>query len=144
MAIQNFISEQIDEIFDKCKEIKIYIDNISTTYQKGSKEFNDMLQLWQIRVNSGYEMPAFGVSIHDLTIKELEKGIYIEFIFDKQESHNDMPYETLLVKLQENQYGYQLIRQYDGKYQGRCLYINTTEVNDDLLNYIQSNINKKD
>lgn len=144
MAIQNFVREEINSVFDDCYAIKIYDNNHKIIFEKGTKEFDKILQLWQITVNSGYEMPAFGVSIHELTIEDMQKGLHIEFLFDKLNYHNEMPFDSLLLKLQENQYGYQLIRHYEDKYQGRCFYVNTTEINNDLYDYIQSLTAKKD
>ena len=143
MAIQNFLTEQINTVFDDCSSIKLYNDGKVKTFEKGSLEFEKIIQLWQITVNSGYEMPAFGVSIHELTMQSLQSGTHIEFVFDEVNYHNDMPFDSLLLSLQPNQYGYQLIRHYDDKYQGRCLYVNTTEINNDLYDYIESIINEK-
>ncbi len=138
MAIQNFLTEQINSVFDDCIGIKLYKDGKEKIINKDSKEFEKILQLWQITVNAGYEMPAFGVSIHELTMKDLQNGLHIEFLFDGVMYHNEMPFDSLLVKLQENQGGYQLIRHTDNKYQGRCLYINTIDNDNEFYNYIDS------
>ena len=102
MAIQNFLTEQINTVFDDCSCIKIYNDGNVKTYNKGSAEFDKIIQLWQITVNSGYEMPAFGVSIHELTMQSLQSGTHIEFVFDEVNYHNDMPFDSLLLSLQPN------------------------------------------
>lgn len=138
MAIQNYLQDQINSAFDDCQKIIIYDNGKQKEFAKDTKEYDKILQLWQIAVNSGYEMPAYGVSLDKETRKDLESGFYMEFIFDETKTHNEMPYDALLIKLMQNQGGYQLIRLHDGIYEGRCFYININEINNDLYDYINS------
>ena len=138
MAIQNFLSEQINSVFDDCCGIRIYKNGKVKEIKKDTQEFSKILQMWQITINGGIEMPAFGVSLHGLTLQDLKEGLHIEFLFDKTLYHNEMPFDSLLIKLQDSQGGYQLIRHCDDKYQGRCFYINTFDIDDSFYNFINS------
>ena len=75
-------------------------------------------------IYNSYEMPAFGVSIHEHTMQALQSGFWIKFNFKEQMKHNDMPFDALLVNIMPNDKGFNLIREVDGKYEGRCFYLN--------------------
>ena len=68
------------------------------------------------------EMPAFGVALHDETLEAMQSGLWIEFEFGGINIHKGMCFEKLLLKLEKNIYGFNLMRFYDGKYDGRCFY----------------------
>ena len=83
--------------------------------------------------NNSREMPAFGVALHDDTIEAMKNGVWLELTFDKIYTHNEMVFEKLLIKVEENLTGFNIIRFYGGQYQGRCFYI-------DLVNYDTSKL----
>ena len=141
MAIHKFMQDQINYVFDDCKKIKIYKNDKIIKFERDSKEFGKIMDIWQMTLKNSYEMPSLGVSLDDETKTAIKKGLFIEFIFDKTYSHNEMPFDTLLVEIVENQGGYQLHRNYDNQYQGRCYYLNIFEINNDLYDYI-NNIEK--
>ena len=67
-------------------------------------------------------MPAFGVSLHNETITEIKKDIWLKINFNHVLEKNGLPFYSLLFKL-ENVQGLNLIRLYNNKFDGRCLYL---------------------
>lgn len=135
------MQEQIDFVFNDCNAIKFYKNGRTKIILKDEKSFDEFMQLWQINLKNSYEMPSLGVSLDSETKQALSSGYYVEFLFDKQIFHNDMPFDSLLVELSKNQGGYQLIRGLDNTYEGRCFYVNLIENdNNELLNFVKNNL----
>jgi hypothetical protein len=68
------------------------------------------------------QMPALGVSLDGLTREELKDGLWIQFDFEKEMIYSDMAFDSLLIKLEKDCYGLNVIRKYQGLYDGRCFY----------------------
>ena len=98
----------------KCGEVK--------QINKNQKEYNLIIKNLEKLYQSSYLMPAFGVSLHDETIKFIQSGDWLEIVYNEEQTKNDLPYSSLLIKL-ESGYGTNIIRKYNGKYEGRCLYL---------------------
>ena len=79
-------------------------------------------------------MPAFGVSLHDETLNEIKKDSWLKINFESLIEKSGLPFSSLLFKLEEVQ-GFNLIRQYKNKYEGRCLYLDLDD-NFDLNNLL--------
>ena len=45
-------------------------------------------------------------------------------MFEKTKVYNEMPFETLLINVEKDWSGFNIIRKHDSKYEGRCFYIN--------------------
>ena len=67
-------------------------------------------------------MPAFGVSLHHETTNALQEGKWIKLSFSHQQNVNGLLFDALVFELNETA-GMNLIREYEGKYEGRCLYL---------------------
>lgn len=67
-------------------------------------------------------MPAFSVSLHNETIDALKEGKWLKLTFLHQQNVNGLLFDGLVFQLNETS-GMNLIREYDGKYAGRCLYL---------------------
>lgn len=132
--------EELDEIFDEAEEIVIYNNDVKTSYKAGSPKYTQILECWNETISSAHQMPALGVSIDDYTRKELKSGLWIEFCFNTVYECCGMPFEKLLIGVQKEYYGFNLIR-YNTEYgyDGRCYYLdlfgkNTNDLYDLLLN----------
>lgn len=117
---ENYFLNQINfansiTIYDsgKCIEIKPSNDDFITIKQS----YKDMLK-------SYYEMPAFSVSFHNEIVTALNSGIWLEINFSQIFTHNELPFERLLIKVEKESCGFNLIRFNENKYDGRCFYIN--------------------
>ena len=116
--------EEINNAFESAEKINIYKDGIKTTYSCGSNEYSKIIKSYYSMVDGSHEMPALGVSLNNETVKELSRGLWAEFEFDKVTECNGMPFKKLLIKVEKDNYGFNIIR-YNSKqgYDGRCFYI---------------------
>ena len=80
----------------------------------------DFLEL----IEEGYEMPAFGVALHEEVEKQKLTSTFVEFCFEDIYEHNDMPFCKLLIEVDKDFCGFNMIRYHNGEYGGRCFYIN--------------------
>lgn len=128
------VMEEIYNVFDSATEINVYNEGVKVSYSAGGKEYEDILEQWNNMIDGAHQMPAFGVSINDLTLKEMEKGLWVEFCFDKQAECCGLPFEKLLVNVNKEYYGFNLIR-YNSNcgYDGRCFYLDLVGKNMDEL-----------
>lgn len=84
------------------------------------------------------KMPAFGVSLHDETVSAVNSGIWLRFKFSKKYEVDGMPFDEILVQVQKDMYGTNLIRGNDGRYEGRCFYLDLKNNCDKLFEYLSS------
>lgn len=113
----------IQESIERCSEIMIYRDGVPTACRSGEPCFLKILNTWKEMTAEAIQMPAFGVSIDNLTRKEMTKGIWVEFKFQKDSEFDGMPFQRLLVSVKPENTGFNLIRYWDGGYNGRCFYL---------------------
>lgn len=120
-----FKMENVKDCFNSATQIKYICDGKTCTYQKGDDKYEIILSSLEKIMDGGYQMPAFAVSIDKLTREELKSGNWIEFEFDSKTLEcNNMPFEALLIKVQSEYHGFNIIRKFNGKYEGRCFYFN--------------------
>lgn len=112
------------DFFAKSDKITIYRDGKPVDFENSSPEYEKILGAFQDTIFDAYEMPAFGVSLHDETMKARANGVWLEFHFPEEQEHNSMPFSTMLIQIAPNDCGFNLIRQHDGRYEGRCFYLN--------------------
>lgn len=118
------IMEEIYEAFDYTEQINVYSDGVKTRYSAGDDGYNKILAGWNKMIEGAHQMPALGVSINKLTLQEMQKNLWVEFAFSKQYECCGMSFEKLLVAVNKDYYGFNLIR-YNTEYgyEGRCYYI---------------------
>lgn len=135
------IVEELDNIFNEAEEIIVYDNDVKTSYKAGSPKYGEILESWNITISSAHQMPALGVSIDEYTRKELKSGIWLEFCFDTVYECCGMPFEKLLIGLDKEYYGFNLIR-YTAEhgYEGRCFYLDLFGKNTNDLYDLLSNI----
>ena len=122
--------EEINEAFDCAEIINIYRGGTKTAYSYGSKEYNKILSCWNKMIDCAHDMPAFGVSLDQYTKEEMKKGLWVEFYFGKVLECNGMPFERLLISVEKDSQGFNLLR-YNSKcgYDGRCFYLDLVDKN---------------
>ena len=115
---------EIFEVFDEAEIINVYIGGVKTAYSAGEEEYKKILASWNEMIDGAHDMPAYGVSLDNLTRKEMKSGLWVEFDFGKVLDCNEMPFEKLLIKVEKDYYGFNLIR-YNTNYgyDGRCFYL---------------------
>ena len=97
-----------------------------TKIEQKSDDFFRMLEKIETLFSNSCLMPAFGVSLHNETLNELKSVGWLQINFLHEITKNGLPFNSLLFQLEEVQ-GLNLIRLYNDKYEGRCLYLNLDE-----------------
>ena len=88
---------------------------------KNDKNFKHLTQNLKELFFDARIMPAFGVSLHNDTINAIKTDTWLEINFLSEQKINDLPFTSLLFKVEET-YGINLIRKYNNKYEGRCIF----------------------
>lgn len=121
---------EINDIFTEAEKINLYNYGDSTTYLVGQKPYEEIMLSWNELLSGSHEMPAYGVSLNRETVKRLNEGLWVEFDFGKQTEYNGMPFEKLLVEVNKDYYGFNIIRYtHSHGYDGRCFYIDLVNKN---------------
>lgn len=114
---------QLEKITEYATGVNVYTDGTNQAYPVGSEKFNDICAEWNEMLDGAHIMPAFGVSLHDETVKQVKKGVWAEFEFDGEYSSDGMPYEKLLVAVNPDWCGFNIVRYTAERgYDGRCFY----------------------
>lgn len=118
-----FMAEELNEIIETSEYINIYNDGKIAVYGLNETPYNQIVYAWKLMTNGAHEMPAYGVSLNKETVKAMNEGLWVEFVFSKQLWHSGMPFEKLLIKVEKTSFGFNIIRynSEDG-YSGRCYY----------------------
>lgn len=124
----------IQEVLNSSNEVKAFVDGKEVNIEK-----NNVQEILSSMMENARLMPAFGVAL-DNEVKEARKsGTWIEFFYDREYEFEGMPFSRLLIEVGGDYTGFNIMRYHDGKYEGRCYYIDL--VNCDMLqlyNYIHS------
>lgn len=102
---------------------KIEIINNGEIIKTNKDERQQIIEQFNKLISFGHEMPAFGVALNDEVNNQKKKGLFVEFIFDSMMEYDEMPFCRLLVEVSPDYSGFNIIRYYDGGYNGRCFYI---------------------
>lgn len=109
-------------IIAECAEIKVSADGKSAVYGRQCEQYGELMAAVMKLLKNCREMPAFGVALDELT--KSYNGIAVEFVYNERREYNGAPFEKLFVRLEPYYSGVNLERYHDGKYQGRCFYLN--------------------
>ena len=129
--------EKLVECFDFVQEIKVTLQGEEICLEKGNDKFEVLINTLKEVTNNSHEMPAFGVSIDELTREDMKNGLWIELCFDGVQSFEAMDFEGLLIKVEKDFHGFNLIRRNNGKYDGRCFYLSLQNSMDKLYEEIE-------
>ena len=132
-SCKNINYNTIQEAIADCDKIEVIIENESKVYDNISTEFDNILNLINNMLKSSHEMPAFGVSLHNETMKAKQTGVWLELYYDNTCMNNDMPFDSLLIQVEPEYTGFNIIRKNNGMYDGRCFYIDLINNNMEQL-----------
>ena len=57
------------------------------------------------------------------TREAIKTGLWIELIYSNTQEYNEMPFDTLLIQVEKDYTGFNIIRKHNDKYEGRCFYL---------------------
>lgn len=128
---------EITNAINEANIIEITVDNINTTLTEKNPLFDEILSQLDDMLEGSHEMPAFGVSLDNETKEAKKTGVWLELKYSATHSHNEMPFDSLLIEVQKDWTGFNIYRGNKGIYEGRCFYINLVDNNmDNLYEYI--------
>lgn len=112
----------LNDVINDASSVEIYVGGVKEILDPDKA---DEVKSCIIRMNEGgYEMPGYGVSIDSLTRQELKSGVWVRLVYPERVYRGEIPFESLLIKVDKEYCGYNLMREYEGKYQGRVFYFN--------------------
>ena len=114
----------LEEVFADSYQIDLLINNEKYEYDNNNQEYYKILVLFDEMLSGSREVPALGVSLDNETRKAIKNGVWLEFNYDITRYNNDLPFDSLLIEVNQNYGGFNIIRKYNNKYEGRCFYIN--------------------
>lgn len=118
-----FIAD-LNQIIATSESVNIYNDGQVTVYLKEEPNFCKIMEGWTVLSGNAREMPAFGVSLNNETVKAKNIGLWVEFVFAEQQTHSSMTFEKLLIKVEKQWQGFNIVRYSDKDgYSGRCYYL---------------------
>lgn len=118
------VFDSICDAFPASAQICVLKEGKGEAHDAGSGRFNEIMAVWTETLKDCRPMPAFGVSLDEMTVKEMKSGTWLEFAFDGACASDDMSFERLAVKVEADYRGFNVIRYNSvGGYAGRCYYI---------------------
>ena len=117
------MKSELRDCFYDASQVIVSVDGQETALIKGDDKYEEVMgALLEITKNS-HEMPAFGVSLDDMTREDKKHGVWVELVFDGAMEHNEMPFEALLIYVNKDYQAFNLVRKNNGKYEGRCFHL---------------------
>lgn len=113
---------ELTQILQNVESFNIYTNGMKENVKKSSPDFKSIQQNLNKLFMQALIMPAFGVSLHNETLNELKTNTWLEINFDSEQEINELNFSSLLFKL-EPTFGTNLIRKYNNRYDGRCIYL---------------------
>lgn len=119
-----YMEESMLNTIDDITEFEVFQGESKKSIKSGEEGFSNIKN----RLGEIYKIstlaPAFGVSLHTETQKALKEGTWLKINYGKEKEVNELPFTSLLIKLEEEPlYGFNIIREQNLKYEGRCIYI---------------------
>lgn len=108
-----------------CESVKAQV--IINGDYKEVKNINELSNVLNGMLNDSHVLPAFGVSIHIETLKAIQTGTWLKLQYNGTQVVDDMNFDELLIEVNPDFGGFNIIRGNRGVFEGRCYYI-------DLLN----------
>ena len=88
------------DLFEGAKNVEISFDNEIVEISK--TEFDEFENIF--------------CELDSETKEAMKEGLWIKFIFDKTQVKSEMPFDELLIKLEKDSFGFNIIRGNDGVY----------------------------
>jgi len=140
MIVYN-VENPLKQTVENIESFYFFKDGAKKIVTKTNKEFEIIKEKIKNIFEISREMPAFGVSLDLETLNALKKDEWMQINFSTLMNQNSLPFNALLFKL-ESTSGFNLIRMYNGKYEGRCIFLDFNEILDlkQILNISWQNI----
>lgn len=127
-------SSNVLDLFDEVNMIEFYYNGQQIEISSDQQEKFE--ELFCNALEGAQQMPAFGVSLHDLTMQNMKEGLWIKFIYNKTIVKSEMPFDSILINITKDCHGINLIRGNDEIFEGRCYYLNLKGTLDDVYDFL--------
>ena len=124
----------ICEYFDNAIILKTYCDGVQI--EMSNQDLRKFNLLFDDAIENAREMPAYCVSLHEETVEALQSGIWARFIFPSTQIHNNMQFNELLLKIEKDMSGVNIIRSNFGFLEGRCYYLDLEKNFNELYEFL--------
>ena len=128
--------ENIQQYLSESNQAYVVIDNDYIKVEQ-IEELNNVIS---DMLSGSRTMPAFGVSIHTETIKAIKNGVWLKLQYNGTQCIDDMPFDELLIEINPEFNGFNVIRGNKGIYDGRCFYIDLEGSMQGLYDYLSLTI----
>lgn len=81
-------------------------------------------------------MPALGVSLDEQTKQDMQQGLWLQFEYGDIKVCNELPFDTLLIHVEKDFTGLNVIRGNQGNYWGRCFYLGLKSDMNELYDFL--------
>ena len=143
MILPILICSHVEATIDLFSEASmIYIYNNGQQIEITDEEMKDFENIFCESISSARQMPALGVAIDEYVKEDMKEGYWVKFIFEKTHIKSEMPFDELLIKIEKNSSGFNIIRGNQGVYDGRCYYLDLDGNLDKVYDYIEKLVNK--
>ena len=137
-TIEENTMENLEGIIYSCDHINSIYNGNRTTIEK-----SEILPIWEDTLEGHHEMPAYSVALNSDTKEAMRLGLWLELSFTTLQTYNEMPFDKLLIEIQPDWSGFNIIRHHDGIYEGRCYYISlNNQTLHSLYDYLLSTHNE--
>lgn len=113
----------ITDYFHLSTSINLFVDGNKQTFVKGDDKYELLLSALLAVTKDALDMPAYAVAENNGTVAQKNKGTWIELDFLTTYEFNELPFDALLIEVNNTFSGFNLIRKQNGKYDGRCFYL---------------------
>ncbi len=137
MAIPVFLCAQagiLPDVFGEAEMVKVYNNGQEIVMSEEAQEKFD--ELFIESISGSRQMPAFAVAIHKLTMEDFKQGYWVKFDYGKKMNASGMPFDQLLIHVQKDVSGINVIRGNNGKFDGRCYYLDLEENLDKIYDFL--------
>lgn len=114
--------DNMSECTQFIESFDIFTNGNKKVVSANDKEFETLKLKVNNLFNNSRVMPAFGVSLHLETLNALKSDEWLQINFNQELNQNGLIFSSLLFKLEETN-GINLIRKYNGEYEGRCIFL---------------------
>ncbi len=81
-------------------------------------------------------VPALGVVFDDMYHEDIQNGTFVTLKFDSIFEVNGLPFDELVFKVEPTYQGISIVRGMNGKYNGRCLFVDLEENMQEFSDYL--------
>ena len=122
------------EVFSEANMVQFYNNGVEFSISESDGARFD--EIFVDAISGSRQMPAFAVAIHKLTMQDFKEGYWVKFDYGKTVSASGMDFDQLLIHIQPNCYGVNVIRGNNGKFDGRCYYLDLDNTLDEVYDFL--------